>query len=77
MAPKIAIIGMGHVGTATHELLRNHADLITYDTAHDRSYPQRQLAACDAAIICVDTPMSKDGPWRRSAKSSGSAEMGT
>jgi nucleotide sugar dehydrogenase len=52
---------MGHVGTATHDLLRHHANLITYDTAHDRSYPQQQLAACDAAIICVDTPTSPDG----------------
>lgn len=61
MPPKIAIIGMGHVGTATSELLRNHADLITYDAARDAHYPQQQLAGCDAAIICVDTPAGADG----------------
>jgi len=58
---RIAIIGMGHVGTAMHELLRPHAEIITYDAAQAQHYPARQLTACDAGIICVDTPAGDDG----------------
>jgi UDPglucose 6-dehydrogenase len=58
---RIAIIGMGHVGTAMHALLNPHARLITYDAAAGLDYPARDLAACHAAIICVDTPMASDG----------------
>lgn len=58
---KIAIIGTGHVGTAMRDLLRHHADLVTYDAAEPGQYPARELAACDTAIVCVDTPMAADG----------------
>jgi UDPglucose 6-dehydrogenase len=57
---RVAIIGMGHVGTAMHRLLAPHASLVTYDAAGRRDYPALDLAACDAAIICVDTPMASD-----------------
>jgi nucleotide sugar dehydrogenase len=58
---RIAIIGMGHVGTAMHGLLAPAASLVTYDTADRREYPARDLAACDAAVVCVDSPMAGDG----------------
>jgi nucleotide sugar dehydrogenase len=58
---KIAIIGMGHVGTAMRDLLRHHAELVTYDAAEPVDYPTQELAACDAAIVCVGTPMAGDG----------------
>jgi len=61
MPATIAIIGMGHVGRIMHDLLRPHAQIITYDTAQAQDYPTRRLAACDAAIICVDTPMGDGG----------------
>jgi len=57
----IAIIGMGHVGKAMHETFKGHARTVTYDTAASDPYPAQQLAACDAAIVCVSTPMSGDG----------------
>ncbi len=58
---RLAIIGMGHVGKQMHDLFRQHAEIITYDTAERKSYPSRELAACDAGIVCVGTPMSQDG----------------
>jgi UDPglucose 6-dehydrogenase len=58
---KLAIIGMGHVGTAMHDLLRQHAEIVSYDAAKSRDYPRHELTACHAAIICVDTPMEADG----------------
>jgi UDPglucose 6-dehydrogenase len=61
MTSKIAIIGMGHVGKAMHGLLREHAEIVTYDTATAEGYPARELAACDAGIICVDTPKGEGG----------------
>ena len=58
---KIAIIGMGHVGQAMHDLFRHHAEIITYDTRDEGDYPEHELLGCDVAIICVDTPMGEDG----------------
>jgi UDPglucose 6-dehydrogenase len=58
---KIALIGMGHVGKAMRDLLRHHTELVTYDAADPVDYPTRELADCDFAVICVDTPMAKDG----------------
>jgi UDPglucose 6-dehydrogenase len=58
---RIAIIGIGHVGTAMHELFRQHAQIVTYDLRAQTSYPAPELATCDAAIVCVDTPPARDG----------------
>lgn len=58
---RIAIIGMGHVGTAMHTMLSPHAELVTYDIAHDTDYPEQELKTCGAGIICVDTPPAMDG----------------
>jgi UDPglucose 6-dehydrogenase len=58
---RIAIIGTGHVGNAMNRLLAPHARLVTYDISDGQDYPDRALAACDAAIICVDTPAASDG----------------
>jgi UDPglucose 6-dehydrogenase len=61
MPGSIAIIGMGHVGKAMHDLLAPHTQIITYDIAQAQAYPLQQIAACDAGIICVDTPMGEGG----------------
>lgn len=58
---KLGIIGAGHVGTAMIDLFKEHTELITYDSRLDKSYPELQLAKCDAAIICVDTPAGLRG----------------
>lgn len=58
---KIAIIGMGHVGIGMYDLLSPHAEIVTYDKSRRKRYPSRELAGCCAAIVCVDTPMAKDG----------------
>jgi UDP-N-acetyl-D-mannosaminuronate dehydrogenase len=62
MTARIAIIGMGHVGKAIHSLLCQHAEIVTYDAAWAVDYPARELAACDAGIICVDTPQATAEP---------------
>jgi hypothetical protein len=61
MTARIAIIGMGHVGKAMHSLLCQQAEIVTYDAAWAVDYPARELAACDAGIICVDTPTGDGG----------------
>jgi UDPglucose 6-dehydrogenase len=61
MPARIAIIGMGHVGTAMHDLFRQHAETVTYDAVWPEDYPAQELAECDAGVICVDTPMAADG----------------
>jgi nucleotide sugar dehydrogenase len=61
MGARIAIIGMGHVGRSMQALLAGHAQLVTFDASGTQEYPRRDLAACDAGLICVDTPMRADG----------------
>jgi UDP-N-acetyl-D-mannosaminuronate dehydrogenase len=58
---KIGIIGMGHVGMTMHALLDPYAQLVTYDPAHDDKYPHDELAECDFAMVCVDTPTGPRG----------------
>jgi UDPglucose 6-dehydrogenase len=61
MSARIAIIGIGHVGRAMRDLFSQHAEIVTFDASGSEDYPAAELAACDAGIICVDTPMDDDG----------------
>lgn len=54
---KIGIIGNGHVGTAMHKLFK---DAIVYDKCKNIG-SMNEVNACDAAFICVPTPMNGDG----------------
>jgi UDPglucose 6-dehydrogenase len=58
---KIAIIGLGHVGSAFKELVKNHHELIEYDPIHHDIYPQAAIDSADMAVICTPTPMNTDG----------------
>src|ERR1039457_4086723 len=61
MSARIAIIGIRHVGRAMRDLFSQHAEIVTFDASGSEDYPAPELAACDAGIICVDTPMADDG----------------
>lgn len=58
---KLAIIGLGYVGSAFKKLVENHYELVTYDPKYNDTYPEKEIAACDLAVICVPTPMGADG----------------
>jgi UDPglucose 6-dehydrogenase len=58
---RVAIIGMGTVGHAMAELFEGRAELVTYDIATTREYPKVELAECDFAVVCVNTPEMPDG----------------
>lgn len=60
MSPRIGIIGVGHVGRHTQEILHPHV-VVTFDSAEDEAYPYDDLASCDVVVICVDTPPMADG----------------
>lgn len=57
---KVAIIGLGVIGTAQAEMFGEHV-AVTYDPARDKHYPGPSIAVCDFAVICVGTPEGKDG----------------
>jgi nucleotide sugar dehydrogenase len=57
---RVAIIGLGVIGTAQAALFADH-DVVTYDPAVDDRYPTEEIAACDFAVICVGTPERPDG----------------
>jgi UDPglucose 6-dehydrogenase len=54
---KIGIIGFGHVGTAMKGLFK---DAVVYDGPKGLG-SKKDINACDAAFVCVPTPMGKDG----------------
>jgi len=58
---KIALIGLGYVGSAFKNLVEDHYDLVTYDPKYNAIYPQTEIDACELAVICVPTPMAEDG----------------
>jgi len=57
---KVAIIGLGVIGTAQVDMFHEH-DLVTYDPQDHDTYPDREIRACDFAIVCVGTPEGPDG----------------
>jgi len=73
---KIGVIGLGYVGQATYEGLRNYYEVIWNDnadepmgvqratdrerTVRDRGLPS-DIVKCDIVFICVPTPMDADG----------------
>lgn len=61
MAVRIGIIGMGHVGRSMFDLFAQHAQVVTFDANGHEEYPEGELAACDAGVVCVDTPMGEGG----------------
>lgn len=58
---KIGIIGRGHVGSSVIRQLSPRHEVISYDLLDGVPYPTEELAQCDFAMICVDTPSRDDG----------------
>ena len=54
---KIGIIGVGHVGTAMSLLFK---DALLYDK-YKKIGSMEEINTCDAAFVCVPTPMAEDG----------------
>ena len=57
----IGILGLGYVGNSVVKLLASRQDVVTWDIKGGQDYPAQELAACDYAIVCVDTPLGADG----------------
>lgn len=57
----IAIIGQGYVGKAFKELVEQHYAIVTYDTAFNKLYPEKEINECELAVVCVPTPMDENG----------------
>jgi UDPglucose 6-dehydrogenase len=57
---KVAVIGMGVIGTAQAEMFAEH-DVVTYDPTVDSEYPAMRISHCDMALVCVGTPPGPDG----------------
>ena len=60
---KIGIIGVGHVGTAMSLLFK---DALLYDK-YKNIGSMEEINTCDAAFVCVPTPMAEDGSCDTSA----------
>ena len=62
---KIAVIGVGFVGSAVAEFIENHAhQLVEVFKVDPKWYPTTVFdvgETCDAFILCLPTPEDKDG----------------
>jgi UDPglucose 6-dehydrogenase len=58
---RIGVIGLGHVGRSVVDLFKPHAHVVAWDKADGIDYPDRELAECLYAIMCVGTPPHADG----------------
>lgn len=57
---RVAIIGLGVIGSAQAEMFSGH-EVVTYDSAIDKTYPSEEIAGCDFAVVCVGTPEGRGG----------------
>jgi UDPglucose 6-dehydrogenase len=58
---KIAIVGYGYVGQAVGEFFKSSFELVVHDPALKKGASKARVNECDLAIVCVPTPMKKDG----------------
>jgi nucleotide sugar dehydrogenase len=58
---ELGIIGLGHVGKITQNILSSFCEVKTYDHKFDYVLPNDYFCSCDYVIICVDTPPNQDG----------------
>ena len=58
---QIALYGFGYVGKALHNFFKDHYDVIIYDPMYPEYSDKKRLEGIGYAVICVPTPMSKDG----------------
>lgn len=59
--PRVAIVGYGYVGQAVGEFFKSSFELVVHDPALKKSSTKARVNECDLAIVCVPTPMKKDG----------------
>lgn len=59
---RISIIGVGYVGKAMVNFFKDHYSVIKYDPVlGGENATKTQVNKCDLAVVCVPTPMAKDG----------------
>lgn len=57
---RVGLVGLGHVGEITRDVLAPVCDLVEYDLAIHDEYPADALLACDFVVVCVNTPSLPD-----------------
>ena len=58
---KIGIIGMGHVGNITRELIIKNCEISEYDKKDNNPFDYNKFVGCEYIIVCVDTPCDSCG----------------
>ncbi len=59
--PPVGVIGLGRVGQCVVELFEAHTEVIGWDEASSDPYPAEDLARCEFAVVCVNTPPDGEG----------------
>ena len=58
---KVAVIGYGYVGKGVYNFFKDNFEAIFFDPNIQGSAPKEEMNKCDLGVICVPTPMGKDG----------------
>ena len=58
---KVAVIGLGVVGSAQVRMLEKNYDVVGYDKVSGLDYPAQEISECEFAVIAVGTPAYQDG----------------
>lgn len=58
---KVAVIGLGVVGSAQVRMLEPHYEVVGYDKVSGEDYPADEIAKCEFAVVAVGTPSYQDG----------------
>lgn len=74
---KIAILGLGHVGSSVKRFIEEYYEVVTFDPKHDSIYPHAQIDRCEVSIVCVPTPMLPSGECDTSIVDSVVSQLGT
>ena len=66
MTTKIAVIGLGFVGGAIYQSLRDNfigeqSELVAVDPAKGHNTTYEEIADFDAVFVCVPSPQNDDG----------------
>jgi len=58
---KIALYGFGYVGKSLFNFLKDHYEVVVFDPMYPEYSEKSRMKGIKHAVVCVPTPMSKDG----------------
>src|SRR4030042_2216149 len=58
---RVAVVGYGYVGKGVYNFFKDNLETVYFDPNVKGSASKEKINSCDLGVICVPTPMGKDG----------------